>query len=124
MPRAAASQARLRPRLRLREKETRIGLNKRHSDKVYPSMKMKTNSLILRGAAILLFVFGTVSCMTTYDTAGRPVQSVDPAVAVAGAAAAGLVGYSMANNRSNRHYYHRGGGGYYHGPPRGHYRGY
>ena len=56
------------------------------------------------------------SCMTTYDAQGRPVQSVDPGLAVAGVAAAGLVGYAAGNNRSHRHYHndgYYGGGGYY-----------
>jgi hypothetical protein len=57
--------------------------------------------------------------MTTYDSAGRPVQSVDPAVAVAGAAAAGLIGYAIAND--NDHHHH---GGYYRRPYHGGYRGY
>lgn len=47
-----------------------------------------------------------MSCMTTYDSAGRPVQTVDPAVAVAGAAAAGLAGYAIANNRSDNDHHH------------------
>ena len=47
-----------------------------------------------------------VGCMTTYDQAGRPVQSVDPAVAVAGAAAAGLVGYAVAKDRDKHHHHH------------------
>jgi len=67
---------------------------------------MKANIHIFRWIAILLLAGGSVSCMTTYDSAGRPVQSVDPAMAVAGAAAAGLVGYSLANNRNDRHYRH------------------
>jgi len=58
------------------------------------------------------------SCMTTYDAYGRPVQSVDPGMAVAGAAAAGLVGYAIANNNN---YYH---GGYYHPHPYYHGGGY
>ncbi len=40
--------------------------------------------------------------MTTYDGYGRPVQSVDPGLAVAGVAAAGLVGYAAANNNNHR----------------------
>lgn len=40
--------------------------------------------------------------MTTYDAYGRPVQSVDPGLAVAGVAAAGLIGYAAANN-NDRH---------------------
>ncbi len=55
------------------------------------------------------------SCTTTYDYYGRPVQSVDPGVAMAGIAAAGLVGYALANDRHHHH------GGYYGGGcrPRG-----
>ena len=93
-------------------------MNKPRRDPVYRSMKKTTP--ILRWAAIVAFAAGSVSCMTTYDRAGRPVQSVDPGLAVAGVAAAGLIGYSMANdNDRHRHYrgrYHHGG---YH---RGHYR--
>jgi hypothetical protein len=54
--------------------------------------------------------------MTTYDAYGRPVQSVDPALAVAGVAAAGIIGYAVANNNSDNCNYSRpyhGGGGYY-----------
>ncbi len=76
---------------------------------------LRFSALFLVGACIA----SSVSCMTTYDTYGRPVQSVDPALAVAGVAAAGLLGYAVANNHSN--HYH-GGGGYYYGG--GYYRGY
>ena len=70
------------------------------------------------------------SCMTTYDAQGRPVQSVDPGLAVAGVAAAGLVGYAAGSNHHNRHYNdgyyghggYYGGGGYYRRG--GYYRGY
>lgn len=55
--------------------------------------------------------------MTTYDTYGRQVQTVDPGLAVAGVAAAGLIGYAIANN-NNDHCDYRGGG-YYGG---GYYR--
>jgi hypothetical protein len=74
---------------------------------------MRTNTRILRWATILLLAVGSVSCMTTYDSTGRPVQSVDPAVAVAGAAAAGLVGYALANDRDERHYHHYQGSPHY-----------
>lgn len=86
---------------------------------------MKRSSLIsklLHGSALSVLVVAIgagVGCMTTYDSAGRPVQSVDPAVAVAGAAAAGLVGYAIANDNDHHHGYYRprpyyyGGGGYY-----------
>lgn len=84
---------------------------------------MKSKSSILRFPALALVtacIASSVSCMTTYDSYGRPVQSVDPALAVAGVAAAGLLGYAVANNHSDHHYY--GGGGYYYGG--GYYRGY
>ncbi len=60
------------------------------------------------------------SCMTTYDVNGRPVQSVDPALAVAGVAAAGLIGYAAGNNNDHHHHHH----GYYRGGyyRRGYYR--
>ena len=58
--------------------------------------------------------------MTTYDTYGRPQQTVDPGVAIAGVAAAGLVGYALANDGGGRRYnttyssthYDSGYGGY------------
>ncbi len=53
----------------------------------------------------------SVSCVTTYDPYGRPVQTVDPAVAVAGVAAAGLIGYAIGDSRGGGCY--RGGGYYY-----------
>ena len=80
---------------------------------------MNIKNLPLRlGALIALaaFVITGNSCMTTYDANGRPVQSVDPAAAVAGAAAAGILGYAIANNNNDDHHHH----GYYHG---GYYRG-
>ncbi len=67
-------------------------------------------------AVLTAFVFSNVSCMTTYDYEGRPIQTVDPAVAVAGVAAAGLIGYAVANNRGRHHGGYHGGyhrGGYY-----------
>lgn len=80
---------------------------------------MNTNYKLLRlGSLIALAAVMGVSssCMTTYDAQGRPVQSVDPGLAVAGVAAAGLVGYAAGNNRGDRHYHnggYYGGGGYY-----------
>jgi hypothetical protein len=78
------------------------------------------NSLATLAAATLV-AFTTTSCMTTYDAYGRPVQSVDPGLAVAGIAAAGLVGYALANDDDDNdhgHYrrsnYH-GGNNYYRG---------
>lgn len=85
---------------------------------------MKNPSIIsrlFRGSvfAVSITAIGaSMSCMTTYDAAGRPVQSVDPGVAVAGVAAAGIIGYALAND-NDRHHHH----GYYRRPPRrGYYR--
>lgn len=92
---------------------------------------MKTRSILLRlttCAALLAFAGSSVSCMTTYDAYGRPVETVDPGLAVAGIAAAGLIGYAAANNHSHYRNYYRGGycgggyGGYYGGG--GYYRPY
>lgn len=89
---------------------------------------MKTSPIISRVsrvpllAALALSVVAGTSCMTTYDSAGRPVQSVDPGMAVAGAAAAGLAGYAIANSNKKNYYYGPGYshyGGYSHG---GYYR--
>ena len=83
-------------------------------------MKNKFHCLRLAAFSLILVTIGSsVSCMTTYDYAGRPVQSVDPALAVAGVAAAGLIGYAAADN-NNHHHHH---GGYYNGGYRGGYRG-
>jgi len=72
---------------------------------------------ILATIAALGLAFSTVSCMTTYDAYGRPVQSVDPGLAVAGIAAAGLIGYAIADNNNNRNYYN-------HNHKRGHHNSY
>ena len=80
---------------------------------------MKNQSLISRlfrvsvASVLIAAVGGSVSCMTTYDAQGRPVQSVDPGVAVAGAAAAGLIGYAIANDNDDHHHHNR-----YYGHPR------
>lgn len=70
-------------------------------------------------AALLVPLGMSVSCMTTYDAYGRPMQTVDPGLAVAGVAAAGLIGYAAANNNHHHHHGYYGGGGYYRG---GYYR--
>jgi hypothetical protein len=80
---------------------------------------MKKHSMLFRWTALTMAALASVSCMTTYDSAGRPVQSVDPAVAVAGAAAAGLIGYAIANDNDDYHHHHHGG---YYRPYRGGYR--
>ena len=85
---------------------------------------MKIKSLFTRLitlAAGLALIGTSSSCMTTYDAYGRPYQSVDPALAVAGIAAAGLIGYAAGNDHGGRHrseYYNSGGysnGGRYYG---------
>ncbi|WAC19264.1 hypothetical protein OVA24_18725 [Luteolibacter sp. SL250] len=78
-------------------------------------------SIILKTVAVLTAVIATTSCMTTYDAYGRPVQSVDPAAATAGVVAAGVLGYAVANKRSDRHHHHHYDRGYYRPRYRGHY---
>lgn len=53
-----------------------------------------------------------VSCTTTYDTQGRAVQSVSPQGAALGAAAVGLIGYSIAKNRHKQDNHYNNGYGY------------
>ncbi len=72
----------------------------------------------VRLTALLACVTLSTSCHTTYDAYGNPRQSVDPGVALMGVAAAGLVGYALANdnNHNNHHHSHNTyyGGDYYH----------
>ncbi|MEM8952647.1 MAG: hypothetical protein AAGD22_00705 [Verrucomicrobiota bacterium] len=77
-------------------------------------MKILKSAFSLKILAVALALVGltATSCTTTYDAYGRPVQTVDPALAVAGIAAAGLVGYAIADNnrdqyRGGKHYYNR-----------------
>lgn len=76
---------------------------------------MKTTIMCRMGGALAgaLLVFSSTSCVTTYDAAGRPVQTVDPVMATAGIAAAGLVGYAIGqDNHHHHHGYYGGYGGY------------
>ena len=82
-------------------------------------MKHPAKRFLLRAIAIVGFAAMATSCTTTYDAYGRPQYSVDPAVAVAGVAAAGVIGYAIADNNSND--YH--GGRNYSNHGRGHYGG-
>lgn len=50
------------------------------------------------------------SCSTTYDAQGRPVQTVDPGAAAAGAVAAGAIGYAIGRNNDNDRNYYYGNG--------------
>lgn len=72
---------------------------------------------LLAAGILATGVLAGTSCTTTYDAWGRPQQSVDPGVAIAGAAAAGLLGYALADNHHD--HYHGGYYGPYHGPYRG-----
>jgi hypothetical protein len=73
----------------------------------------KAITFILAGAVALV----STSCTTTYDAYGNPRQSVDPGTAAAGAAAAGVLGYTIANrrdrNKGYRHHHHHPQRGYY-----------
>jgi hypothetical protein len=83
-----------------------------------PVKTMKTTATLVTAGVLAL---ASTSCTTTYDAYGRPVQSVDPGAAVAGAAAAGAVGYAIGRNNRDRDYYyypHYRGGYYRH---RGHW---
>lgn len=73
----------------------------------------------IKFAALALAALAFTSCMTTYDAYGRPVQSVDPGAAVAGAAAVGVLGYAIGQNNDDHHHHH----GRYYGPRyrRGHW---
>ena len=75
-------------------------------------------SLILKFVAVVTVALTATSCMTTYDAYGRPVQSVDSAVAATGVVAAGVLGYALANDNDNHHHHHHGG---YYGRRRGHW---
>ncbi|MBK1832062.1 hypothetical protein JIN77_15100 [Verrucomicrobiaceae bacterium R5-34] len=46
------------------------------------------------------------NCTTTYDSYGRPVQSVDPVAATVGAVAIGAIAYSAGKNNSSHHGHH------------------
>jgi len=78
---------------------------------------MKTSSKVIRLGVLALVaacIGSSVSCMTTYDAYGRPVATVDPAVALAGVAAAGVIGYAAADHHHHGGYYGPYyGGGYY-----------
>ena len=58
---------------------------------------------LLRLVSAVVIVSSASSCTTAYDAYGNPQQVVDPGVAVAGAAAAGLLAYGLAS--SHHHHY-------------------
>jgi hypothetical protein len=63
---------------------------------------MKTT--IQRFVLALLMASMSVGCATAYDAYGYPRPVVDPGVALLGAAAAGLAGYSIGRHRSHHHH--------------------
>lgn len=81
-----------------------------HGKSVYEH-NMKREIRVIALILTATWVGTSVSCMITYDSAGRPVQSVDPGIAVAGVAAAGLLGYALADGHGHGHGY------YSYGPP-------
>ena len=74
---------------------------------------MKKNLLKLALAGFLPML--GASCMTTYDAAGNPVQSVTPEGAAAMAIGAAVVGAAVAHNNNKDDYYY--GGHRYYGRP-------
>lgn len=70
------------------------------------------NKSFLKFAAVSMAALLGVSCTTTYDTQGRAVQSVSPQGAALGAAAVGLIGYSIAKNRHKQDNHYNHGYGY------------
>jgi hypothetical protein len=61
---------------------------------------------LFRLVAVSMMMLMGVSCTTAYDGWGRPVQTVDPGVALLGVAAAGVAGYALANQRNQRGHWH------------------
>ncbi|MBT8043407.1 MAG: hypothetical protein KJO79_00530 [Verrucomicrobiae bacterium] len=64
------------------------------------------------------------NCVTSYDSYGRPIQTVDPAAVAVGAVALGAVAYA-AGKDNRRHYRHPGyyrNSGYGYGRRGGHCR--
>jgi hypothetical protein len=85
---------------------------------------MKTILSPVRLTALLACATLSASCTTSYDAYGNPRQSVDPGVALMGVAAAGIVGYALADDNNHHHSNHYYGGGYYGGGSYGGYGGY
>lgn len=76
---------------------------------------MKTFLSPVRLIVLLACVALSTSCYTTYDSYGNARQSVDPGVALIGVAAAGLVGYALADDSHHGHHGHHGHSNYYGG---------
>jgi hypothetical protein len=65
-------------------------------------MKTTLQRLVLATAMMAM----GVGCTTAYDAYGNPRPVVEPGVAVLGAAAAGLAGYSIGRHNSHDYYGH------------------
>ncbi len=63
---------------------------------------------------MVVLVLTAANCTTVYDAYGRPHEMVDPAAAVVGAAAVGLLAYGLGNSSRHQHYSH---GSHYYAPP-------
>ena len=81
------------------------------------------NSWIKLTAAAALSALLLSNCVQTYDSYGRPVQTVDPGAALVGAAVIGAIVYSAGNNNSHRYRsnYRYHSGNRYHRSHRRHY---
>ena len=66
-------------------------------------MKTTIQRLVLASAMATM----AVGCTTAYDAYGNPRPVVEPGVAVLGAAAAGLAGYSIGHHNSHDYDHHR-----------------
>ena len=66
----------------------------------------KKNSWIKLAAAAVLSALLLSNCVSSYNSRGQLVQSVDPAAAVIGAVAIGAIAYSAGkgNQRSHKQY--------------------
>jgi hypothetical protein len=74
-----------------------------------------------RLVTLIVIIFSTTNCTTVYDQYGYPYETVDPAAAVVGAAAVGLLAYGLANSSNyNDRCYARPACNYR--PNRGYYR--
>jgi len=62
---------------------------------------------LIRAIAISLILATGASCTTAYDAYGRPQQVVDPGAALLGVAAAGLIGFALADNDRDCNHYNR-----------------
>lgn len=59
---------------------------------------------LLRVITGILILSTTVSCTTAYDPYVRPLQVVDPGIALLGVAIAGLIGIALADDTSDRYH--------------------